>query len=252
MNGEHIVVEMAGIHKSFGDKKVVDDLSLKIKSSERLVICGPSGSGKSTLIRMINGLETFQEGDLKVLGTVIDDEGEVWQTLRPRIGMLFQQFNLFPHMTILENCTLAQTVVKKIKSSEASERALHFLEKVKIADQANKYPIALSGGQMQRAAIARALSMSPELILFDEPTSALDPEMIQEVLDVMLSLVDTGITMVCVTHEMGFARMFSDRVIFFDGGKIVESAPPEEFFAHTKTERAKQFLNQLNLEGFGD
>ena len=248
MVSEDIVVSMKDIHKSFGENKVIDGVSFDIHASEKLVICGPSGSGKSTLIRLINGLEGFQKGILKVLGESVDDEDGLWQSLRPRIGMLFQQFNLFPHMTILENCTLAQTVVKKIKYHQARETAHYFLEKVKIADQADKYPIALSGGQMQRAAIARALSMSPELLLFDEPTSALDPEMIQEVLEVMLSLVDTGITMICVTHEMNFARQFADRVIFFDEGRIVESSDPETFFNQTKTQRAKQFLSQLKME----
>lgn len=240
-------VDCQAMTKYFADKCVLDHVNLSVGCGERLVICGPSGSGKSTFIRTINGLEGFESGKLEVLGELITEETN-WHLLRPRVGMLFQQFNLFPHMTILENCTLAPKMVKKISEREAIEIAYHFLEKVHIADQAEKYPIALSGGQQQRAAIARCLSMQPELILFDEPTSALDPEMIQEVLDVMLTLVDSGITMLCVTHEMSFARKFADRIIFIDTGQILEQASPEEFFAHTKTERAKQFLSQIDVK----
>ncbi|MEC8461292.1 MAG: amino acid ABC transporter ATP-binding protein [Pseudomonadota bacterium] len=241
------VIRVNHVNKYFGDLHVLKNIHLTVEESEKLVICGPSGSGKSTIIRCLNGLETINSGELSVLHKTIKDPEVDWPRLRPKIGMLFQQFNLFPHLSILDNCTLAPRIVKGLPTKEAVELAYHFLDKVHIADQAEKYPIALSGGQQQRAAIARCLCMQPDIILFDEPTSALDPEMIQEVLDVMLGLVSSGITMICVTHEMEFARKFSDRVLFMDGGKIIEQAKPEVFFRSPESERAKKFLEQINL-----
>jgi general L-amino acid transport system ATP-binding protein len=209
------------------------------------VICGPSGSGKSTLIRCINALEDYQEGTLKVAGSVLGDDIKAIDAVRRQVGMVFQQFNLFPHLTVLENLTLSPTWVAVMPKKEATERAMHQLERVRIAEQAQKYPLQLSGGQQQRVAIARALCLTPKIMLFDEPTSALDPEMIKEVLDVMITLADGGMTMLCVTHEMGFAKAVADRVIFMDQGQIVEENTPNEFFNHPKTDRSRDFLSKI-------
>jgi general L-amino acid transport system ATP-binding protein len=239
------VVRIEGLSKWYGSFQVLRDISLNVAPGERIVICGPSGSGKSTLIRCLNRLETHQQGRVEVLGMLLDDQLRHIEAVRNEVGMVFQHFNLFPHLTVLENCTLAPIWVKKQPRAEAEANALRLLERVRIADQAHKYPGQLSGGQQQRVAIARALCMAPRLMLFDEPTSALDPEMVKEVLDTMVSLAREGMTMICVTHEMGFARAVADRVIFMDRGEIVEQAPPEAFFAHPKSERTRQFLNQI-------
>ena len=236
---------MRKVHKWYGAYHALDNINLAVAPGERVVICGPSGSGKSTLIRCVNRLEAHQDGDIIVGGIELDGDERKAEAIRRDVGMVFQQFNLFPHLTILENCTLAPMWVKKMQRKEADDIAMHFLERVRIPEQAAKYPGQLSGGQQQRVAIARALCMSPRVMLFDEPTSALDPEMVKEVLDTMVGLAREGMTMICVTHEMGFARQVADRVIFMDQGRIVEEAHPEEFFANPKSERASLFLSQL-------
>lgn len=239
------LIQLKNVEKYYGTFHALKNINLTVEKGERIVVCGPSGSGKSTLIRCVNRLEKHHSGQIVIDGIELTDELKNLNAVRREVGMVFQSFNLFPHMTIIKNLTLAQTLVRKISKSEAEEIAMHFLEKVKIAEQADKYPIQLSGGQQQRVAIARALCMKPEIILFDEPTSALDPEMINEVLDVMVDLAKEGMTMICVTHEMGFARAVADRVVFMDAGEIVEMAPPEEFFEAPKSERTKAFLSQI-------
>ena len=238
-------IEIVGMHKWYGDFHVLKDINLKVKRGERIVICGPSGSGKSTMIRCINCLEEHQQGVITVDGTVLTNDLKRIDEIRRDVGMVFQHFNLFPHLTIIENCTLAPIWVKKMPKKEAEEVAMHYLTRVKIPEQANKFPGQLSGGQQQRVAIARSLCMSPKIMLFDEPTSALDPEMVKEVLDTMVGLANEGMTMLCVTHEMGFARQVADRVIFMDGGQIVEMNTPKEFFANPQHERTKLFLSQI-------
>ena len=240
------IITFNKVNKWYGNNfHVLRDIDLTITQGERLVICGPSGSGKSTLIRCINALEDYQEGTLTVAGSVLGDDVKAIDAVRRQVGMVFQQFNLFPHLTVLENLTLSPTWVAGMPKKEAVERAMAQLERVRIAEQAQKYPLQLSGGQQQRVAIARALCLKPKIMLFDEPTSALDPEMIKEVLDVMISLADGGMTMLCVTHEMGFAKAVADRVIFMDQGQIVEQNTPEEFFNHPKTDRSKDFLSKI-------
>ncbi|MBN8917788.1 MAG: amino acid ABC transporter ATP-binding protein [Rhizobiales bacterium] len=236
---------MTGVNKWYGDFHVLRDVNLTVERGERLVICGPSGSGKSTLIRCINRLEEHQKGRIVVDGIELTDDLKRIDEVRREVGMCFQHFNLFPHLTILENCTLAPMWVRKMPKKEAEELAMHFLEKVKIPHQAHKYPGQLSGGQQQRVAIARALCMRPRIMLFDEPTSALDPEMVKEVLDTMVSLAQDGMTMLCVTHEMGFARQVANRVIFMDAGQIVEMNEPNAFFSNPQHERTKLFLSQI-------
>ena len=238
-------VSIKGLNKWYGDFHVLKDVNLDVARGEKIVICGPSGSGKSTLIRCINRLEEFQQGSVTVDGTELTNDLKRIDEIRRDVGMVFQQFNLFPHMSVLENCTLALVWVKKMPKREAEEIAMHYLTRVKIPEQAAKYPGQLSGGQQQRVAIARALCMSPKIMLFDEPTSALDPEMVKEVLDTMVGLAQEGMTMLCVTHEMGFARQVADRVIFMDFGQIVEVNTPGEFFAHPRHERTKLFLGQI-------
>src|SRR4028119_2005330 len=238
-------VEMVGVNKWFGDFHVLRDIHLKVLRGERIVIAGPSGSGKSTLIRCINRLEEHQKGQIVVNGVELTNDLKRVDEVRREVGMVFQHFNLFPHLTILENLTLAPIWVRKMPKKEAEEAAMHYLKRVKIPEQANKYPGQLSGGQQQRVAIARALCMNPRIMLFDEPTSALDPEMIKEVLDTMVTLADEGMTMLCVTHEMGFARQVADRVIFMDYGQIVESNTPDEFFKNPQHERTRLFLSQI-------
>ena len=238
-------VTMAEVNKWYDDFHVLKNINLQVADREKVVICGPSGSGKSTLIRCICKLEDHQRGSINVLGTELNDNVANIDEIRQEVGMVFQQFNLFPHMTVLENCTLALTLVRKKSRKEADAIAMQFLEKVRIPEQSTKYPGELSGGQQQRVAIARSLCMSPKILLFDEPTSALDPEMISEVLDVMVSLAEEGMTMVCVTHEMGFARRVADRVIFMDEGEIVEQNTPQEFFDNPTNERTKLFLSQI-------
>ena len=233
------------VNKWYGTMHVLRDVSLTVGTGERVVVCGPSGSGKSTMIRCINRLEQHQEGRIVVDGTELTDDLRALDTIRREVGMVFQSFNLFPHLTILENCTLAPIAVRKMPKAEAEELAMEYLRKVKIPEQAKKYPGQLSGGQQQRVAIARALCMKPKIMLFDEPTSALDPEMIKEVLDTMISLAETGMTMVCVTHEMGFARQVANRVVFMDRGEIVESGAPNEMFENPQTDRLKLFLSQI-------
>lgn len=240
-----MAIEIKGMSKWYGAFQVLRDITLDVKEGERIVIAGPSGSGKSTLIRCINRLEEHQEGSIVVEGTQLTSDLKNIDKIRSEVGMCFQHFNLFPHLTILENCTLAPIWVRKTPKDEAKEIAMHFLEKVKIPDQADKYPGQLSGGQQQRVAIARSLCMKPRIMLFDEPTSALDPEMIKEVLDTMVSLAEEGMTMLCVTHEMGFARQVADRVIFMDAGEIVEQNDPETFFNAPQNERTKLFLSQI-------
>ena len=240
------IIHFNKVNKWYGNNfHVLRDIDLSITPGERLVICGPSGSGKSTLIRCINALEEYQEGTLTVAGHVLGDDVKAIDAVRRQVGMVFQQFNLFPHLTVLENLTLSPTWVAGMPKKEAIERAMAQLERVRIAEQAQKYPLQLSGGQQQRVAIARALCLTPKIMLFDEPTSALDPEMIKEVLDVMIGLADGGMTMLCVTHEMGFAKAVADRVIFMDQGQIVEQNTPEEFFNHPKTDRSKDFLSKI-------
>ncbi|MBS0285853.1 MAG: amino acid ABC transporter ATP-binding protein [Proteobacteria bacterium] len=239
------MVEIDHLSKWYGPFQALKDINLCVNQGQRIVICGPSGSGKSTLIRCINGLESHQEGLIKVKGTTLSDNLKTLSTIRQSVGMVFQQFNLFNHLTILENLILAPMWVKKIPKTKAKELAMHYLNAVKIADQAKKYPAMLSGGQQQRAAIARSLCMQPCVMLFDEPTSALDPEMIKEVLEVMISLAEQGMTMICVTHEMAFARRIADQVVFMDKGEIIESNTPNNFFDNPKEERTKQFLSQI-------
>ncbi|MBV9776696.1 MAG: amino acid ABC transporter ATP-binding protein [Acetobacteraceae bacterium] len=233
------------VNKWYGAMHVLRDVSLVVGEKERVVVCGPSGSGKSTMIRCVNRLETHQTGRIVVDGTELTDDTRALDTIRREVGMVFQSFNLFPHLTILENLTLAPIWVRRMPKAEAEEVAMSYLRRVKIPEQANKYPGQLSGGQQQRVAIARALCMRPRIMLFDEPTSALDPEMIKEVLDVMIELAESGMTMVCVTHEMGFARQVADRVVFMDQGEIVESGPPAELFENPRTDRLRLFLSQI-------
>ncbi|WP_342241507.1 amino acid ABC transporter ATP-binding protein [Inquilinus sp. OTU3971] len=238
-------VEMTGVQKWFGAFHVLQDIDLAVRRGERIVICGPSGSGKSTLIRCINRLEEHQQGRIVVDGVELGRDLKQVDAIRRRTGMVFQHFNLFPHLTVLENCTLAPIWVAGLSRREAAERALHYLERVRIPDQAQKYPGQLSGGQQQRVAIARSLCMSPGIMLFDEPTSALDPEMVREVLDTMVALAAEGMTMLVVTHEMGFARQVADRVIFMDGGRIVETNAPDAFFSAPQHKRTRRFLQQI-------
>ncbi|WP_456299510.1 amino acid ABC transporter ATP-binding protein [Oceanimonas marisflavi] len=242
---QEAMVTLRGVNKWYGDFHVLRDIDLTVAKGERIVICGPSGSGKSTLIRCINRLEEHQQGDIIVRGTPLTNDVKNIETIRREVGMVFQHFNLFPHLTVLENCTLAQIWVRKTPKRQAEEVAMKLLTRVKIESQAKKYPGQLSGGQQQRVAIARSLCMNPEIMLFDEPTSALDPEMIKEVLDVMIELAEEGMTMMCVTHEMGFARTVADRVIFMDEGQIIEENDPETFFHHPQSERTKLFLSQI-------
>ncbi len=239
------VIVIENLNKWYGNFHVLRDINLKVKKGERIVICGPSGSGKSTTIRCINRLEEFQEGSLVVDGVEMIEDVKNIEKIRRDVGMVFQHFNLFPHLTILENLTLGPIWVQKKPKAEAEEIAMKYLERVKIPDQADKYPGQLSGGQQQRVAIARSLCMNPNIMLFDEPTSALDPEMIKEVLDVMVELAEEGMTMLCVTHEMGFAKKVADRVIFMDAGQIVEENEPNEFFNNPQNERTKLFLSQI-------
>jgi general L-amino acid transport system ATP-binding protein len=233
------------VNKWFGALHVLRDVNMQVATGERVVVCGPSGSGKSTLIRCINRLEMHQEGRIVVDGIELSDDVRALDAIRREVGMVFQSFNLFPHLTILENCTLAPIWVRRMPKREAEELAMEYLTRVRIPEQAKKYPGQLSGGQQQRVAIARALCMKPKIMLFDEPTSALDPEMIKEVLDTMVMLAGTGMTMICVTHEMGFARQVADRVVFMDRGEIVESGEPEALFSNPKTDRLKLFLSQI-------
>lgn len=238
-------VQISDMDKYYGSFHALKNINLEIKKGEKIVVCGPSGSGKSTLIRCLNKLEDYHGGSINVLGTELDDNLDNIDEIRRETGMVFQHFNLFPHMTILENCTLAPMLVRKQSQAEAEKIAMEYLTKVKIPEQADKYPGQLSGGQQQRVAIARALCMKPEIMLFDEPTSALDPEMISEVLDTMVELAKEGMTMICVTHEMGFARQVADRVVFMADGEIVEEADPQTFFDAPKQERTKTFLSQI-------
>jgi general L-amino acid transport system ATP-binding protein len=240
-----IAIELSGVHKTFGAFKALSDVSMTVRRGERIVICGPSGSGKSTLIRCINQLERHQQGKIVVDGVELTGDRRHMLAVRREVGMVFQQFNLFPHLTVIENCMLAPRWIKKIERPKAREMAMKYLERVKIPEQADKYPIQLSGGQQQRVAIARALCMNPKIMLFDEPTSALDPEMVKEVLDTMVNLAEEGMTMICVTHEMGFARQVADRVVFMDAGKIVETNKPEEFFGNPQHPRLRLFLSQI-------
>ena len=242
---DEVAIQIDSMNKWYGTFHVLRDINLTVHRGERIVIAGPSGSGKSTLIRCINALEEHQKGSITVDGTLLSSDLKNIDKIRSEVGMVFQHFNLFPHLTILENCTLAPIWVRKTPKKEAEEIAMHFLEKVKIPEQADKYPGQLSGGQQQRVAIARSLCMRPRIMLFDEPTSALDPEMIKEVLDTMVSLAEEGMTMLCVTHEMGFARQVANRVIFMDAGQIVEQNEPEEFFNNPQNERTKLFLSQI-------
>jgi len=239
------IIEMQKVNKWFGDFQVLKDIDLEVAQKQKIVVCGPSGSGKSTLIRCINRLEEHQKGKIIVDGIELTENTKNIEHIRAEVGMVFQQFNLFPHLSILDNCTLAPIWVKKIPKLKAEELALKQLEAVKISDQANKFPGQLSGGQQQRAALARALCMEPKIMLFDEPTSALDPEMIKEVLDAMVALAKAGMTMIVVTHEMGFAKEVADEVIFMDEGMIVEKADTKEFFANPKSDRTKLFLSQI-------
>ena len=239
------IIRFDQVNKWFGDFHVLRDINLEISPGERVVICGPSGSGKSTLIRCINRLEEHQEGKLEVAGIELRDDVKAIEQVRRQVGMVFQQFNLFPHLSVLDNLTLSPIWVGQLSPAQARERAMQQLERVRIAEQAHKFPLQLSGGQQQRVAIARALCLTPQIMLFDEPTSALDPEMVQEVLDVMVNLAEQGITMLCVTHEMGFARAVADRVIFMDQGQIVEQAPPAVFFDQPQHPRTQAFLAKV-------
>jgi general L-amino acid transport system ATP-binding protein len=246
MSEQDPIIQFSKVNKWYGNGyHVLRDIDLSVRQGERIVICGPSGSGKSTLIRCINRLEEHQEGRIIVDGTELADDVKAVEAVRRKVGMVFQQFNLFPHLTVLENLTLSPLWVGKVPKKEAEARALQQLERVRIAEQAHKFPLQLSGGQQQRVAIARALCLTPRIMLFDEPTSALDPEMISEVLDVMIELAGQGITMVCVTHEMGFARAVADRVLLMDEGQIVEQAAPAEFFANPRNERTREFLAKI-------
>lgn len=238
---QNMAVQFINVDKWYGDFHALQDINLDVRSGERLVICGPSGSGKSSLIRCINNLEKYQKGKIILNGRLVSARDKA----PGDVGMVFQSFNLFPHLTVLENCTLAPIWIKKMAAAQAGEIAMHFLERVKIPEQSGKYPAQLSGGQKQRVAIARALSMSPRIMLFDEPTSALDPEMVEEVLDTMIGLAKEGMTMLCVTHEMGFAKSVADRIIFMDEGRILETASPAAFFDSPQHERTRQFLRQI-------
>jgi len=242
---EQSMIQMEGIHKWYGAFHVLKDINLTIQKSERIVICGPSGSGKSTAIRCINRLEEYQRGRIVVDGQELSNDVKQIERIRREVGMVFQHFNLFPHLTVLENCVLAPIWVRKMPRKQAEEFAMQYLERVKIPEQAKKYPGQLSGGQQQRVAIARSLCMNPKIMLFDEPTSALDPEMIKEVLDTMVTLAEDGMTMICVTHEMGFAKTVAHRVIFMDSGEIIEQNTPEEFFTNPQSERTQLFLSQI-------
>lgn len=242
---DEVAIQVIKMNKWYGDFHVLKDIDLTVHRGERIVICGPSGSGKSTLIRCMNRLEEHQEGQIVVDGIELTNDLKNIDSIRREVGMVFQHFNLFPHLTVLENCTLAPIWVRKTPKAEAEAAAMHYLERVRIPEQALKYPGQLSGGQQQRVAIARSLCMNPRIMLFDEPTSALDPEMIKEVLDVMVSLAEEGMTMLCVTHEMGFARQVANRVIFMDAGEIVEQNEPEEFFLNPKSDRTQLFLSQI-------
>jgi ABC-type polar amino acid transport system, ATPase component len=239
------IIEMSGVTKRYGSFSALNSVSLSVSKGERIVICGPSGSGKSTLIRCINRIEQHDDGRISVDGVELDGKLKNIDAIRREVGMVFQSFNLFPHLSIVENCMLAPVEARGIPKREARDRAMHFLAKVKIPEQADKYPGQLSGGQQQRVAIARALCMLPKIMLFDEPTSALDPEMVKEVLDTMVELAGDGMTMLCVTHEMGFAREVADRVVFMDRGAIVEEEEPESFFSAPRSDRAKDFLQQI-------
>ena len=239
------IIQLQGVNKWYGQFHVLKDTNLSVQTGERIVLCGPSGSGKSTTIRCINRLEEHQQGRIVVDGIELTRDLKQIETVRREVGMVFQHFNLFPHLTVLQNCTLAPMWVRKLPKREAEEIAMLYLERVRIPEQADKYPGQLSGGQQQRVAIARALCMKPKIMLFDEPTSALDPEMVKEVLDTMIQLAESGMTMLCVTHEMGFARTVADRVIFMDRGEIVEQAPPQVFFDNPQNERTKLFLGQI-------
>jgi general L-amino acid transport system ATP-binding protein len=243
--GKDVAIRLEGVHKWYGQFHVLRNINLTVNQGERIVICGPSGSGKSTLIRCINRLEEHQQGQIVVDGIELTGDLKRIEEIRREVGMVFQQFNLFPHLTVLENLVLAPMWVRHTARAEAETTAMKYLERVRIPEQAKKYPGQLSGGQQQRVAIARALCMNPKIMLFDEPTSALDPEMIKEVLDVMVELAESGMTMLCVTHEMGFARTVANRVIFMDAGEIIEENAPEEFFSHPKNDRTKLFLSQI-------
>jgi ABC-type polar amino acid transport system ATPase subunit len=244
-NTEHPIIDIINVYKNFEEVQALNGVSLSVEKGKVIVIVGPSGSGKSTLLRCINYLEKPSSGEVWVNGVLLKDEEKLLNEMREEIGMVFQQFNLFPHKTVLDNIIMAQTIVRKRSKTEAKENAMKQLERVGILDKADVYPNQLSGGQQQRVAIARSLAMNPEIMLFDEPTSALDPEMIKEVLDVMLDLAKDGMTMVCVTHEMGFARAAADEVVFMDGGKIIEQATPEKLFNSPKEDRTKLFLSQI-------
>ena len=242
---DEVIISMSKVNKWFGTFHVLRDINLTVNKGERIVICGPSGSGKSTLIRCLNRLEEHQSGDINVQGITLNNDLKNIDEIRREVGMVFQHFNLFPHLTILENCTLAPIWVRRMPKADAEAIAMKYLERVKIPEQAHKYPGQLSGGQQQRVAIARSLCMEPQLMLFDEPTSALDPEMIKEVLDTMVALAEDGMSMICVTHEMGFARKVANRVIFMDEGQIIEEKEPEEFFNNPENDRTKLFLSQI-------
>jgi len=246
---EDVAIQLIGMHKWYGEFHVLKDINLSVERGEKIVVCGPSGSGKSTMIRCINRLEEHQQGQIIVDGIELTNDVKKIDEIRREVGMVFQHFNLFPHLTVLENCTLAPIWVRKTPKEEAEAIAMKFLERVKIPEQALKYPGQLSGGQQQRVAIARSLCMNPRIMLFDEPTSALDPEMISEVLDTMISLAEEGMTMICVTHEMGFAKTVADRVLFMDAGEIIEQAPPQEFFDNPQSDRTKLFLSQILHNG---
>ena len=239
------IIQLSGVNKWFGDVQVLRDVDLAVKQGERMVICGPSGSGKSTLIRCINRLEQHDSGSIVVDGMELNEDTAHVAAIRREVGMVFQSFNLFPHLSVLENCALPQIRVRGTPRAEAEDKAMAYLRRVQIPEQSHKFPGQLSGGQQQRVAIARSLCMEPKVMLFDEPTSALDPEMIKEVLDVIIDLAQSGMTMICVTHEMGFAKKVADTVVFMDGGKIVEQAPPGELFTQPKSDRTKKFLSQV-------
>ncbi|MGE7368984.1 amino acid ABC transporter ATP-binding protein [Neorhizobium sp. NPDC001467] len=239
------MITMAGVGKWYGAFQALDNINMSVTKGEKIVLCGPSGSGKSTLIRCINHLEAYQKGEIHVGGLLLRDQTKTIDAVRREVGMVFQQFNLFPHLTVLQNCMLAPVKALGLDKAEAEERARQLLERVKISEQAEKYPAQLSGGQQQRVAIARAVCMRPKVMLFDEPTSALDPEMVKEVLDTMIALAEEGMTMICVTHEMGFARQVADRVIFMASGAIVEEAAPADFFSDPKHERTRKFLGEI-------
>ncbi len=243
--GDEVVIRMVKVNKWYGAFHVLKDINLEVNKGERIVICGPSGSGKSTMIRCVNRLEEHQQGQIFVDEIELTNNLKNIDAIRREVGMVFQHFNLFPHLTVLDNCTLAPIWVKKMSKKEAEDAAMHYLETVKIPEQAHKYPGQLSGGQQQRVAIARSLCMNPKIMLFDEPTSALDPEMIKEVLDTMIKLAEEGMTMICVTHEMGFAKTVANRVIFMDGGQIIEQNEPEEFFSNPQHSRTQLFLSQI-------